>query len=435
MEAARTLQLTHQTVEVGDSWIRIDGLVLEDRTLVELVRSRLEQDVTAEDTVRDAAEIGARVLDREATQAEVDFVRREFERASADVERAFAERADKVARGLESQLEQFLGDEGGVMGKALDAHSQELAEALARNFGGDRSTAVQHQVRELVERKLQESRQELLRQFSASDGHNPLADFKQAVLRKIDESTEVDRGVAERMAKLETQLARLGDAERARDELEAERERSSVKGHGFEAQAFELVERLAGERGDAAQHVGHERSESGGKRGDIVIELEAASSAAKGRIVIEAKDEKLSRPDAWRVLNESMAERDAAFAILLIASESKLPARTEALHEYEGNKMIVELDKETLDPRPLELAYRYARCRCLMAREQGMQLDAPGVRNAVDEALAALRDAQKIRGSLTSARNSVDGAHGALDNMVDRVRSSLERVEELVAAG
>lgn len=435
MEAAQTLPLTRHTVEVRDGRVIIDGLALEDRTVVELVRSRLEQGIAGEETVRDAVEIGARVLDREATQAEVDFVRREFERASGEVERAFAERAEKVAGELEGQLEQFLGAEGGAMTKTLESHADELSELLAENFGGDRSTAVQHQLRELVQKQLQDSRQDLLRQFSAADGHNPLAEFKASVVRELKQSAEVGRGLVDRLGKIEGEIARLRDASEAQAELDAERERSAIKGHGFEQRAFEIVDRMAGARGDVAHHVGHERSESGGKRGDIVIDLDAASSTAKGRVVIDAKDERLSRNVAWRVLNESMEERDAGFAILLVASEEKVPARSEPLHEYEGNKMIVTLDKESLDPRPLELAYRYARCRCLMAREQGLEVDAAGVRTAAEEALSALKDAQKIRLSLTSATTSVEGARGALDTMVQRVESSLERVEDLIAAG
>ena len=104
------------------------------------------------------------------------------------------------------------------------------------------------------------------------------------------------------------------------------------------------------------------------------------------------------------------------------------------LHEYEGNKMIVALDKETFDTRALELAYRYARCRCLMATERELQIDAPGVRDAADEALSALSDAQKIRASLTGAAKGVDGAREALDAMVQRVEASLARIESLIAA-
>jgi hypothetical protein len=217
------------------------------------------------------------------------------------------------------------------------------------------------------------------------------------------------------------------------EELEAERERGTSKGRTFEQDAFAIVEEMAEARGDAALHVGDERSASGGKAGDIVIEIDAAAGQARGRIAIDAKDERLSKNKAWEVLNAALAERDAGFAILLVAAEEKAPSGRELLHEYEGNKMIVALDKHTLDPRPLELAYRYARCRCLMAQEKGLEVDAAGVRDAADEALSALRDAQRIRSSLTGATNSVDSARKVLDAMVARVEAALARVETLIS--
>jgi len=433
MEAARTLQLTRASVEVRGGAVVIDGLVVDDRTLVELVERRLEQEMAPEDTVRQAVEIGARVLDREATAAEVDFVKREFERASDEVERSFAERAEKVADDLERRLEGFLGEDGGAMAKALDAHAEDLTELVARHFGEDRNTAVQHRLQEIVAKKLQESRQDLLKQFSAADGHNPLADFKSSVIGQMKQSGERHDAMIQKLTALEGEIARLRDAGEAAVELATERERGTSKGRTFEDQAFRLVEEMASARGDVALHVGDERSTSGGKSGDIVIELEAASGQARGRIAIDAKDERLSKNKAWQVLDSSLDERDARFAILLVAAEEKVPAGREPLHEYEGNKMIVMLDKETLDQRPLELAYRYARCRCLMAEEQDLEVDAAGVRTAAEEALSALRDAQRIRQSLTGASRGVEGARAALDAMVARVQAALERVETLIS--
>src|SRR5919112_2228544 len=125
MEAARTLRsIPAARVEVRGSSVEVDGLRVDDATLAELVERRLEADVAAEVTLRDALEIGARVLDREGTRAEVDMVRREFERASAQVERTFSERADRVAEGLERSLERFLGEGDGAVAKALDGHAQ-----------------------------------------------------------------------------------------------------------------------------------------------------------------------------------------------------------------------------------------------------------------------------------------------------------------------
>jgi hypothetical protein len=434
MEAARTLQFPDQRVEVRGGAVVIDGLTVEDRTLVEVVERRLERDIAPLETVTDALEIGARVLDREATGAEVDAVRRELERAAAEAQYSFSERARTIAESLEQQFERFLGEEGGAMSKVLDAHSDELGELVARHFSGDRRTAVQNEVKELVAKALSDSRQDLLRQFSAQDGHNPLADFKTAIVREVKRSGESHDKLIEKLALLEGEVKRLHDAREAADTLAAEREKGTAKGRDFEQQVFEILERLAGARGDAAHHVGDLPSLSGGKRGDILVEIDAASGPPKGRIAFDAKDERLSKNEAWRTLDASLAERDAGFAVLVVASDEKVPAGREPLHEYEGNKMIVALDKESLDPHALELAYRYARCRCLMAGEKMLGVDAPGVRAAAEEALSALKDAQKVRRSLTGATTSVESAKSALDVMVARVESCIERVESLVSA-
>ncbi len=434
MEAALTFPISSSRVDVRGGTVTIDGLRVDDRTLAELVERRLEQGISGEETVTDALEIGARVLDRESTGAEVDFVRREFEKLSGEVERSFAEKARSVAEHMQKQFERHLGEDSGTMAKTLDAHAEAVGELVARHFGGDRNTAVQHQVRELVAKSLQESRAELLRQFSAQDGHNPLADLKAGVVRELRAGREKDEAHVQRLAELAGEIRRLRDAEESRADIEAERDRGTAKGRSFEQACFEALEGMAAARGDVAHHVGDERSESGAKLGDVVIELDAAQGECCGRIALEVKDEKLSKNAAWEVLNGSLAARDASFAILVVASEGKVPAGREPLHEYEGNKMIVTLDREELDARPLELAYRYARCRVLMARERTLTVDAAGVRDAADEALSALKDAQRIRVALTGASKSVGSARDALDAMVARVQASIERVEGMVAA-
>jgi hypothetical protein len=442
MEAVRSLQPVQNgdvasrdgNVSVHGDEVVIERLAVEDRTLVELIERRHAREIAAEETVANALEIGARVLDREATGAEVDAIRRELERASAEAEHAFAERARRIGEGLEQQFERFLGEDGGAMAKVLDSHADEVAELIAQNFGGDRNTAVQHQVKEIVAKGLTESRQDLLRQFSAQDGHNPLADFKASIVREVKRTGESNEKLIEKIAGLEGEVKLLHAERAAQLELSAERERGTGKGRTFEQQAFEMVEELVAARGDVAHHVGDARSASGGKKGDIVIEVDAASGAAKGRIAIDAKDERLSKNRAWDTLNAALVERDAGFAILLVASDEKVPAGRQQLHEYEGNKMIVTLDKETLDGRALELAYRYARCRCLMSAERDLALDAVGVRDAAEEALSALKDAQKIRSSLTGASKSVESARDTLDTMVGRVEASLTKVESLIDA-
>ena len=67
MEAAMKLQAIEESVagaaavETRGDEVLIDGLVVTDRTLVELIERRLERDVASEETVADALAIGARV--------------------------------------------------------------------------------------------------------------------------------------------------------------------------------------------------------------------------------------------------------------------------------------------------------------------------------------------------------------------------------------
>jgi hypothetical protein len=433
MEAALPLKLAKGRVEVRGDAVEIDGLVVDDRTLAELVLRRLEQGVDGEDTVTDALEIGARVLDREATGAEVDFVKREFEKLSGQVDRTFSDKARAVVDEMHKQFERFLGEDSGAMAKALDAHSEELENALAEHFGKDRATAVQHQLRELLAKQMQESRNELLRQFSAADGHNPLNDFKTNVVRVLEAGQQNDKALIGQIAELKGEIQRLRDAEEAREALEAERERGTAKGRTFEESVAEQLERMAEARGDVAHHVGDERSASGGKLGDVVVEIDAAQGECRGRIAFEVKDERLSKNKAWDVLNGALREREADFAVLAVASDDKVPAGYQQFHEYGGDKMIVALDREAVDPRPLELVYRYARCRVLMALErETLEVDAAGVSAAAEEALAALKTAQGIRSALTGASKNVESARTSLDDMVARVEGSLKRVESLI---
>ncbi len=95
-----------------------------------------------------------------------------------------------------------------------------------------------------------------------------------------------------------------------------------------------------------------------------------------------------------------------------------MPARTETLHEYEGNKLIVAVDREDPDDLALEIAYRYARCRVLLAREGELEVDAAGVRDAAEEAASALKKAQSIKLALTGATDSVARARDGLEEML-----------------
>jgi hypothetical protein len=205
------------------------------------------------------------------------------------------------------------------------------------------------------------------------------------------------------------------------------------KGFSFEERVDAAIERIASARGDCASHTGGESAEGGGKKGDTLVELGAADGPSAGRVVFESKDKRLSKNAAWAELNEAMAARAASFGVLVVAGEDRVPAGREPLQEYEGNKLIVAVDRDEPDGLALDLAYRLAVARVTMARDRELTVDAAEVRAVTEEALSCLRQAQAIRSALTGIKTSSDRARSGLDEMEAAVKAKLERIDSLVA--
>jgi hypothetical protein len=191
-----------------------------------------------------------------------------------------------------------------------------------------------------------------------------------------------------------------------------------------------VVDEIALAQGDVAEAVG-DLKEATGKVGDVVVAIDACNGPARGRIVIEAKDSRLSGPKALRELDQAMAERSADFAVLVVPTEDEVPAKMEPLREYNGDKLVVALDPDA-GSLALEVGYRLARARVLMKRSDADGIEAGAVRDAAERALAALAEERKVKQQLTGAKTSIDKAYEHVDAMTARVRALLQEIDALV---
>jgi hypothetical protein len=409
---------------IGDR-VAVDGLVVDDPVAVRLVREREEAGDDPAQLLLDAVEIGARVLDREQAGANAEFVRTEFEKQAREVEAAFGEQAGAVGERLAKQLEDVFGPETGSLSKALERH-----------FSDDSSGSVQQRVRALVAEVMAQARQDLLQQFSAADGRNPLADFKAASLAMMKRAAEQQdthlTAMRDRMAALERQLQGLRDEKAASVELAAERERGTAKGRTFEEAVFDAVEAIAAAQGDCAEPVG-DLAEGGGKRGDVVVSVDAATGPARGRIVIEAKDRRISRKKSLEELAEGLDQRSAQFGVWVVPSEEELPAGVRDLREVDGDKLYVVFDPEDGARVGLEVAYKLARARVLLTRDEVEGLDPALVAERVELARRAMEDVRRIKQQLTGATTAIGSAREVLDEMAAGVRARLGEIDDAVA--
>ena len=424
MEAATPLRQTRVTALMGR--LIVENLVIDDATAAELVRIRSEAGENPARVVSDAIEIGARVLDREQAGASVEVLRQDLETASKEVEQRLGRTSEAVVTELNKQLEAAFGPESG-----------HVTRVLARHFGAESSTAVQHQVRAAVAELLSESREKLFKQFSSADESNPLAAFQRAAVGAIKQSSELQhetlREMSGRVGALQLEVQKLQAEKEKALEVAAEHDRSTAKGRPYEEGVFEAVDAIARAQGDDCDAVGDLRG-VGGRKGDVVVDLDGCAGRPRGRIVFEAKNSRKSRKEALAELDEAMNQRAADYAVWVVPSEDKLPARAPALREIGGDKLFVVYDPEEGSRLALEVAYSLARARVVMAKGGADGLDATALRAEVERATVAMEDVRKIKSQLTSAVHQIEDARAVVDAMAERVRGHLGQIDAMVAA-
>jgi hypothetical protein len=419
MEAASPLPFAR--VQVRHGRLLIDQLVVEDETAVRLATER--DDVVR--FVNDAIEIGARVLDRELTGANAEFVRAEFEKTARALDAEFVERARTVAERLDRKVDEVFGPEHG-----------HVTKALARHFGDESSIAVQNRVKAVLAEVSVQMRDDLRRQFTSDGDGNPLAGFQKAHLAAThqiagQQSRQLNT-MAEKLDGMKLEIAQLRAEKEKLAELAAVQDKGTAKGRSYEEAVSEALLVIAAARGDDCDAVGDMRGE-GGRKGDVVVAIDACSGPARGKLVFEAKNTKLSRNEALAELDGALETRAADYAVLVVSSEGKLPARTTPLREFNGDKLFVTYDPDEGSTLALEVAYGLARARVLMARAADDGIDTAALRVEVERAQGAMEDVRRIKSQLTNATTGIEEARKILDAMAAGVRAHLAAIESLLA--
>jgi hypothetical protein len=416
-------QITAEHVTLLDDELLIDGLTITDPASLALARAAAGANL--DDLVRQTIEIGARILEREQTAADTEFVKAEFEKQSRELQAEFTENAQKVTEGFKQRIDETFDADSGLLPKLLDQH-----------FGENSNSAVQNRVKEIVEEMMRSHKEALAKQFSADDESNPLAQFQKLTTITIKQASDVQAAqlieMNRALAEMQKALAISEGLEEGADAL-AEAEASGTrKGRSYEEQVAEAIEQIARGRGDLSEAVG-EKVEGGGKKGDVVVEIGAQDGPPRGKIAFEAKNSRLGRPEAIKTLDAAREQRSAAYAVLVVPRDEMAPPNFPPLEELHGNKIVVTYDPELDLPLVLETGYALARARILMAASNGDEIDGVAVARATERAIDTLKQVAGIKRSLTVASNDIEKASTNIDAMANSVREQLSEIAELTS--
>jgi hypothetical protein len=402
-------------VRVAGDRIDVDRLSLVDGALAAWLTAQPMDDHAI--LVERALRIGLTALQSVGVTLNVDAVRSEFERF-ADQSKAANERAAQALEGvlranfadgdgrLPRTLETFLGDRG------------KLRSMVEELFDPNRRDSAIGRISGMLDTYFDGDASRLARLLDPTRLGSPLHQFR----------TEVADG----FRALQEKLVAIEAAQGARA---GERAKSAAKGGDFE----DLIECLLGEvaRGanDLLERTGTDAGDAGrSKKGDFVLTLDPdVCRGADVRVVVEAKDRRMSGREMRDELRAAKTNRDAA-AALVIFTPAHAPAGIAPFDVRAGDVYAV-IDPLDPDPVTLQAAVRLARLLALATlRESEAEVDLTEVQAALTGVRETLEVVRGLKVQLTNIGTSSENVSKALDKLREAVLAWITRAERELAS-
>ena len=396
-------------VRVAGDRVLVDHLGIADPGLAAWLADRPDEERPA--IVERALRSGLLALQDAGVTVNVDVVRGEFEKLLQRTEQANERAAVALEQALRTNfadgdgrlprtLERFLGDRGALRSMVDELFDETKRDSAIGRIGG------------MLERYFDGDASKLAQLLDPTRLNSPMHQFR----REISEGF---RGVEERLIAIEA----------AASARATERSRSAAKGVDFEDVLEALLSDQARGAGDILDRTGNEAGATlKSKKGDFVLTVNPdLTRGADVRVVIEAKDRRMSGREMREELREAKTNRSACVA-LVVFTPAHAPSGIAPFDIRAGDVYCV-LDPAAPDAATLEAAIRLSRLLAVATlREHEAEVDAA----AIATALTGIREQLDVIKALKSQLTSISGAAGTVSTGLDRLRDAV--IAQVVAA-
>ncbi|HEY7024906.1 MAG TPA: hypothetical protein VH371_08105 [Candidatus Limnocylindrales bacterium] len=403
-------------VSVEDEVIVVDHLRLSDRSLAAFVEQRAPADRA--ELIERALRIGLHALQDAGTSIDVEMVRREFEallKQNVTANERAAHELDQVLRSnfadqdgrLPRTLERFLGDRG------------QLNKFISDLFDESKRDSAIGRMRQLLGTYFDGDASRLAQLLDPTRLGSPLHQFRNEMALGFE--------------KLNERLAALEAAQVARA---AERAKSAAKGADFEDLLEQMLAETARGAGDLIERTG---ALSGdvlrSKKGDFLLTIDPQwCHGADLRVVIEAKNRRLSWREIREELDAAKRNRGAAMAVAVFSPEHA-PAGIEPFDVRYGHVFCV-VDPANADEAILAAAIKLARLYAVATlAEREDSIDPARVIVAVAAIKTELEALRGLKTQLTSVSKVAGEVNSGLDRLRDAILARVADAEAQLRAG
>jgi len=402
-------------VRINGDRIEVERVTLHDGPLAGWLAAQPADDhaILAERALR----IGLTALQSVGVTLNVDAVRAEFERF-ADQSRAANERA---AAALETTLRANFGDGEGRLPRTLESFLGDrgkLKATVEELFDPKRQDSAVGRIATMLGTYFDGDASRLATLLDPMRTGSPLSSFR----------AEVNAG----FKAIEERLVAFQAGQAARAD---ERAKSAAKGADFEAVLEAMLGDVARGHNDLVERCGTEAGDAGrSKKGDFVLTLDPyVCRGAEVRVVVEAKDRRMSVREMREELRAAKTNRDAA-AALVIFTPQHVPAGI-APFDIRAGDVYAVIDPSAPEPSILEAAVRLARLLALASlRENETGVDLAEVQAALTGIRETLEAVRGLKVQLTNIGTTSDNVSKALDKLREAVLAWIVRAERELSA-
>ena len=327
---------------------------------------------------------------------------------------------DSVSSEVDRLIETILGVALTQYPGIIEEQSRKLKTDLEQYLDPQKNTSMQSQMKTLMEDFTEKLKSEVAK--TLIEPNSPITAMRREFIERF---TQVDT----RYGNILQEVTTLSERVTSSTELRKERGKGTAKGLVHEAAVVEVIERVCSPFNDIVSDVSQEVGSSARKTGDFVVEIGSEpQKVGRLRFVVEAKNTKMTLPNALRELELSMKNREATVGVLVFNDLGQAPTNGQPFRLYPGNRIIVTFQED--NSLPVEIAIAFA--RMLTQTKSNNELrdhSSVDLNELARKITTLLEDSKSIIKSISVTRKATDEIEDAYkllrDKLLTEIRSML----------
>ena len=406
-------------IKVSDGTITFVDVVIKDAVIAAEFTSAIEAGVDPVEFAYSLLDIGARTASLRSNTAGAEKIEASINQAKTSI----SETAKTLEEAVKKQVKDLAADDG-VLIKGIQSIIDTYQEEVEELASGEDS-----ELRKAMLKLLKDAKEEI-----SKDVKNTVDAQRKAIGELLDpaNATSPLRSLAEKMQGVVDSIEDI-KRESATEVAVAEALETGITGGlDYESVAVNATQQVASLAGDDCEHTGGFTGRvPRSKMGDGVVDLKVGGKVY-GRIVVEAKNSKLTKKDWEAEAKGSKENRGASGFIGFCKHPNDMPNNSKILI-LDPQTIVIQFNPEFEDLTFLALVYQIVKMNTLNNAGKLDGLDIAEVNINLQEAIRELGDFDELKKTASSIENGAIKVKKQADSIRKGVQDRINKVQQAIA--